>query len=162
MSDISPWVTHRHLTMTKTELVISLPTSTPKWSSSSTPYLTWCGHHLPCPVDSLKYFPNLRFCVAMSTSLVSPSLCQTKLFKDKGSALAICVYPLNHDNVHNTFHILKGLSNTSRILEGKHDLCWICNHLTIHNRKSLNLEITYILETEDYQTACFWLKGEWI
>lgn len=90
MSDISPWVTHKHLTVTKIELVISLPTSTPKWSSSSAPYLTWCRHHLPCPVDSLKYFPNLRFCVAMSTSLVSPSLYQTKLFKDKGSALANC------------------------------------------------------------------------
>lgn len=44
----------------------------------------------------------------------------------------ICVYPFNYDNVHNNFHIPKGLSNTFRVLEDKHDLYWTLNHPTIH------------------------------
>lgn len=70
-------------------------------------------------------------------------------------ATHICVYPFNQDNVHNNFHIPKGLSNTFRILEGKHDLCWTWNHPTIHNMKSPKLEVTYKPEAEDCLNCLF-------
>lgn len=84
------------------------------------------------------------------------TLCRLK----NSLATHICVYPFNHVNVHNTFHIPKGMSNIFRILKGKHDLCWTCNHSSIHNRKSLILKVTYILEAEDCQNCIFLAQGQ--
>lgn len=85
------------------------------------------------------------------------TLCRLK----NSLATHICVYPFNHVNVHNTFHILKGMSNTFRILKGKHDLCWTCSHSSMHNRKTLIWKVTCKLEVQDCQN-CMSLAQEQI
>lgn len=58
----------------------------------------------------------------------------------KSLAAYICVYSFNHDDVHTTVHIPKGLSNTFRILEGKHDLRWAWSDPAICNREGQKLK----------------------